>query len=97
VLISLGCGRKQSLYAVTNDGDHLRKSPNNQVALDAFLARKAEIDTMLERLTALSGDHFNASPGEIDWGRDARPLRRTPEAHHRRRLQGGRTRRVTLT
>ena len=23
---------------------------------------------MLERLTALSGDHFNVSPGEINWG-----------------------------
>ena len=45
----------------------MRKSPNNQVALDAF-ARKAEIDRMLERLTALSDDHFNVSPGEIDWG-----------------------------
>jgi len=45
----------------------MRKSPNNQVALDAFIARKAEIDRMLE-LTALSGDHFNASPGEINWG-----------------------------
>ena len=29
----------------------MRKSPNNQVALDAFIARKAEIDRMLERLT----------------------------------------------
>jgi hypothetical protein len=46
----------------------MRKSPNNQVALDAFIARKAEIDLMLERLTALSGDHFNVSPGEINWG-----------------------------
>ena len=46
----------------------MRKSPNNQVALDAFIARKAEIDLMLERLTALSGDHFNVSPGEINLG-----------------------------
>lgn len=46
----------------------LRKSPNNQVALDAFIARKADIDRMLERLTALSGDHFNVSPGEINFG-----------------------------
>jgi hypothetical protein len=29
----------------------MRKSPNNQVAPDAFIARKAEIDRMLERLT----------------------------------------------
>jgi hypothetical protein len=46
----------------------MRKSPNNQVALAAFIVRKAEIDLMLERLTALSGDHFSVSPGEINWG-----------------------------
>jgi hypothetical protein len=51
----------------------MRKSPNNQVAPDAFIARKAEIDRMLERLTALSGDHFNVSPGEIDWGHAGTP------------------------
>lgn len=37
-------------------------------ALDTFLARKAEIDTALERLKALSDDHFNAHPDEINWG-----------------------------
>lgn len=41
---------------------------NTSTALDAFIARKAEIDTMLERLTALSDAHFNVSPGEINWG-----------------------------
>lgn len=46
----------------------MRKSPDNQAALDAFIARKAEIDRMLERLTALSGDHFNVSPDEVNWG-----------------------------
>ena len=51
----------------------MRKSPNNQVAPDAFIARKAEIDRMLERLTALSDDHFNVSPGEIDWGHAGTP------------------------
>jgi hypothetical protein len=40
---------------------------NTSTALDDFIARKAEIDAMLERLTALSGDHFNVSPGEINW------------------------------
>ncbi|MCL6419437.1 hypothetical protein [Aestuariirhabdus haliotis] len=39
-----------------------------QNALDAFLARKSEIDTALERLQALSNDHFNAHPDEINWG-----------------------------
>ena len=37
-------------------------------ALDAFIARKAKIDTMLERLTALSGEHFGYSLDNIDWG-----------------------------
>ena len=41
---------------------------NRESALDAFMARKAEIDTMLARLTALSADHFDTSPEEINWG-----------------------------
>jgi len=46
----------------------MRQRPFNQKALDAFIARKAEIDTMLERLKALSDDHFGISPDEINWG-----------------------------
>lgn len=41
---------------------------NRDAALAAFIGRKAEIDTMLARLAALSGDHFNASPEEVNWG-----------------------------
>jgi hypothetical protein len=41
---------------------------SNDDALAAFVARKAEIDAMLTRLQALSDDHFNDSPDEIDWG-----------------------------
>lgn len=41
---------------------------HKQSALEAFLARKAEIDNALERLQALSDDHFNAHPDEINWG-----------------------------
>ncbi len=41
---------------------------NQQAALAAFVSRKAEIDTMLARLAALSDDHFNASPDEVNWG-----------------------------
>jgi len=33
-----------------------------------FVSKKAEIGTMLTRLQALSDDHFNYSPDEIDWG-----------------------------
>jgi hypothetical protein len=41
---------------------------NREQALAAFIARKAEIDAMLARLTALSADHFETSPEEINWG-----------------------------
>ncbi len=41
--------------------------PNDQ-AFSAFIAAKAEIDGMLERLKALSDDHFEAHPDEINWG-----------------------------
>jgi hypothetical protein len=37
-------------------------------ALDAFIAAKFEIDAMLERLAALSADHFETQPDEIHWG-----------------------------
>jgi hypothetical protein len=40
----------------------------NDDALAAFVARKTEINGMLTRLQALSDDHFNYSPDEIDWG-----------------------------
>ena len=45
-----------------------RAKSNREQALDAFMARKAEIDVMLARLTALSADHFETSPEEINWG-----------------------------
>jgi hypothetical protein len=40
---------------------------SKEQALAAFVSRKAEIDTMLARLQALSDDHFNYSPDEITW------------------------------
>ncbi len=39
-----------------------------RTALDAYIAKKAAIDTMLARLVALSDDHFNVGPDEVDWG-----------------------------
>ncbi|MBM9592945.1 hypothetical protein [Roseitranquillus sediminis] len=41
---------------------------NEEAALSAFIAKKDEIDVMLARLQALSDDHFNAHPDEINWG-----------------------------
>ena len=49
--------RRASATAATNDK-----------ALAAFVAAKAEIDERLERLKALSDEHFNAQPDEIHWG-----------------------------
>ena len=45
-----------------------RATATNDEALDAFIAAKTEIDAMLERLAALSADHFETSPDEINWG-----------------------------
>jgi len=45
-----------------------RTTTSNDKALNAFISAKAKIDTMLERLIALSGDHFETNPDEINWG-----------------------------
>ncbi|MBB1493193.1 hypothetical protein H5395_17165 [Paracoccus sp. MC1854] len=44
-----------------------RGEPTRQAALAAFVAQKAEIDSMLARLQALSDDHFGAHPDDINW------------------------------
>ena len=41
---------------------------NHEAALDAFMTKKTEIDAMLSRLQALSDEHFNCQPDEINWG-----------------------------
>ncbi|MFP1645953.1 hypothetical protein [Pontitalea aquivivens] len=45
-----------------------RRATRSADALDAFIAAKRDIDTMLARLAALSAEHFNAQPEEITWG-----------------------------
>jgi hypothetical protein len=37
-------------------------------ALAVLIARKLEIDAMLQRLTELSANHFDMDPEEADWG-----------------------------
>ncbi|WP_324755309.1 hypothetical protein [Roseovarius sp. Pro17] len=44
------------------------RNRSNEAALHAFIGKKAEIDAMLERLKALSADHFETHPDEINWG-----------------------------
>lgn len=45
-----------------------RAAATNDKALNAFIAVKSDIDAMLARLTALSNDHFETNPDEINWG-----------------------------
>ena len=33
-----------------------------------FMARKLEIDAMLQRLTEFSANHFGVDPEDVDWG-----------------------------
>lgn len=46
----------------------MRKPRDNSQATAAFMAKKAEIDAMLIRLSDLSADHFDVSPNMIHWG-----------------------------
>jgi hypothetical protein len=43
------------------------KVPNAE-ALATFIARKAEIDRLLEQLLAHSHEHLNLTPEEVHWG-----------------------------
>lgn len=43
------------------------KTSNQEKALAAFVAMKAEIDAMLARLQSLSDDHFDVGPDEVTW------------------------------
>jgi hypothetical protein len=58
-----------------------RRATDNSAALAAFVAAKAEIDAMLERLAVLSADHFGTHPEEIHWGRVG------TLSHHRAKLR----------
>ena len=40
----------------------------HRTALDAYIAKEIEIDTMLARLKALSDEHFNVAPDAVTWG-----------------------------
>ncbi len=46
----------------------MTKPQEKRTALDAFIEHKARIDAMLERLQAVSADHFETNPDDIRWG-----------------------------
>jgi hypothetical protein len=45
-----------------------QSAKSREQALAAFVSKKAEIDTMLTRLQALSEDHFGYAPDDVTWG-----------------------------
>lgn len=45
-----------------------RQERQNQKALDAFLAKKAEFDALLADMAKMSADHFSAEPDSVHWG-----------------------------
>lgn len=45
-----------------------RRTADNVQALAAFVARKTEIDAMLQRLVSFSDDHFGVAPDDVTWG-----------------------------
>jgi hypothetical protein len=66
-----------------------RPARDTRKAIDAFIAKKADIDAMLARIAKLSENHFGADPDEVNWGdvgslEDyARHLRRITDAAFR--------------
>ena len=48
-----------------------RAARNQERSLVAFLAKKAEFDTLLAELRQASADHFGADPEAVLWGETA--------------------------
>ena len=46
----------------------MRAARDNSRAVTAFMAKKAEIDAMLIRLSDVSADRFDVSPDTLHWG-----------------------------
>jgi hypothetical protein len=67
VLIDLAFARSEAFMGSSRT-EIAMNAANNTKAIEAFMARKMEVDAMLDRLQALSGDHFGFSPDDINWG-----------------------------
>jgi len=67
VLIDLAFARSEAFMRSSRMEIEMNAA-NNTKAIEAFMARKMEVDAMLDRLQALSGDHFGCSPNDINWG-----------------------------
>jgi hypothetical protein len=53
-----------TLTMITNRSS---SSTADDLALAAFVTRKAEIDAMLEQLAGFSDDHFGVAPDDVNW------------------------------
>jgi hypothetical protein len=67
-IIELASCRSEAFMGSSQRETTMRNSKETRTALDAFVGRKAEIDTMLDRLKSLSDEHFGYAPDDIDWG-----------------------------
>jgi hypothetical protein len=47
---------------------HDRQERSHDAALAPFMAKRLEIDAMLQRLTALGADDFGVDPDKVHWG-----------------------------
>jgi chaperonin cofactor prefoldin len=68
-----------------------KAAQNNDQALNAFIGAKASIDQMLSELQAMSNDHFNTHPDEINWadvGNVSRIERRLKELLDMLKMEG---------
>ena len=45
-----------------------KRAPETRQPIEAFIAKKAQIDTLLDRIVEFSECHFDVMPDEINWG-----------------------------
>ena len=59
--------RSERVWRHQDGATSMRRNQDNSEAFSAFVARKVEIDTILARLTAPSGEHFNTARDGVTW------------------------------
>ena len=66
----MSCARRHGLDppSTRRGRDHGRTAEPNAEAFAAFIARKGEIDRLLEQLLAHTHEHLNLAPEEVHWG-----------------------------
>jgi len=91
MIVYSACLQPEVKHSWLQQQEHKMRRParDTRKAIDAFIARKAEIDAILARIAMLSENHFGADPDKVNWGdvgtlEDyARHLRRITDAAFR--------------